>query len=76
MIVALLEFVTLVVSFHFVFFVCGETRIVEPWLPTTEVWLVSSNCRVRSLGPVNPQLWRDRQNRTGPPGVGQGAFHP
>ncbi|CAL1165040.1 unnamed protein product, partial [Cladocopium goreaui] len=28
------------------------------------VWLVSSNCRVRSLGPVNPQLWRDRQNRT------------
>ncbi|CAK9105717.1 unnamed protein product [Durusdinium trenchii] len=28
------------------------------------VWQVASNCRVRSLNEVNPQLWLDRYNRT------------
>ena len=30
----------------------------------SKVWLIPSNCRVRSLGPMPPQIWQDRQNRT------------
>ncbi|CAE7791150.1 unnamed protein product [Symbiodinium microadriaticum] len=34
--------------------------------PDPPVWLIPSNCRVRSLGPMPPQIWIDRQNRTLP----------
>ncbi|CAE7822188.1 unnamed protein product [Symbiodinium sp. CCMP2456] len=34
--------------------------------PDPPVWLIPSNCRVRSLGPMPPQIWQDRQNRTLP----------